>query len=165
MAHKFKNGMMGFDPNVVNTDRQWMRRVQQEEFNLIDPLNGPKEDLSKQYRTAQFQKKIFYPMHQRAGNHLLPSAATDANAAMYERRNNCPEETKSMVSRVSKSTSKAPRNRDNMSMVSVLTPRSSVQGGREGGNRFVDNGTSCGSVTYVTATTRNTAISTKAQLK
>ena len=63
MAHKFKNGMMGFDPNVVNTDRQWMRRVQQEELNLIDPLNGPKEDINNQYRTAQFQKKIFYPMH------------------------------------------------------------------------------------------------------
>ena len=70
-----------------------------------------------------------------------------------------------MVSRVSKSTSKAPRRRDNMSMVSVLTPRSSVRGGREGGNRFADNGTSIGSVTYVTATTRNTAVSTKAQLK
>ena len=53
MAHKFKNGMMG-DPNVVVTDRQWMRRVQQEELNLIDPLNGPKEDITNQYRTAQF---------------------------------------------------------------------------------------------------------------
>ena len=91
----------------------------------------------------------------------MPSAATDANAALYERRNNIPEETKSMVSRASKATSKAARNRDNMSLVSVLTPRSSVQGG----NRNVENGTSCGSVTYVTATTRNTAVSTKAQLK
>ena len=62
MANKFKNGVAG-DYNMVNTDRQWMRRVQQEELNMIDPLNGPKEDVTNQYRTAQFQKKIFYPMH------------------------------------------------------------------------------------------------------
>ena len=45
MANKFKNGIAG-DYNVVNTDRQWMRRVQQEELNMIDPLNGPKEDIT-----------------------------------------------------------------------------------------------------------------------
>ena len=89
----------------------------------------------------------------------MPSAATDANAAEYERRNNVPEETKTMVSRASKATSKAARNRDTMSQVSVLTPRSSVP---EGGNRAVDNATSYGEVTYVTATTRNTMLSTKA---
>ena len=148
VAHKFENGMMG-DPNVVVTDRQWMRRVQQEEFNLIDPMNGPKEDVANQYRTAQFQKKIFYPMHQRAGNHLMPSAATDANAALYERRNNVPEETKSTVSRASKAVRGT--DRDTVSQVSVLTPRTV----RQGGNRAAgDNATSYGEVTYVTATTR-----------
>ena len=89
----------------------------------------------------------------------MPSAATDANAALYERRNNIPEETKSMVSRASKATSKAARNRDGMSQVSVMTPRTSV---REGGAKAVDGATSYGEVTYVTATTHNTALSTKA---
>ena len=85
----------------------------------------------------------------------MPSAATDANAALYERRNNVPEETKSTVSRASRAAS----NRDNMSQVSVMTPTISVRGRL---NEAVDNGTSYGSVTYVTATTRNTALSTKA---
>ena len=84
----------------------------------------------------------------------MPSAATDANAALYERRNNVPEETKSMVSRASRA-----NGRDNMSQVSVLTPTSSVRGGRT--TRTVDNATSYGEVTYVTATTHNTTLSTK----
>ena len=89
----------------------------------------------------------------------MPSAATDANAALYERRNNIPEETKSMVSRASKATSRKVRgandNRDNMSQISVLTPKSTIR------TRTVDNAASNGSVTYVTATTHNTTLSTK----
>ena len=45
--------------SVIN-DRQWIRRVQQEEINMIDSFSGKKLDNINKTREMQ-QKNHFYP--------------------------------------------------------------------------------------------------------
>lgn len=46
--------------NVVMADRQWIRRVKQEEQNMIDSYAGPMRDRIEAVRTEQ-QQNHFYP--------------------------------------------------------------------------------------------------------
>ncbi len=46
--------------NNVQADRQWIRRVKQEEYNMIDSYSGPTKQKIDQARTAQ-TKNHFYP--------------------------------------------------------------------------------------------------------
>lgn len=46
--------------NAVVNDRQWIRRVKQEEINMIDSFTGPKLDQINQARATQ-NKNHFYP--------------------------------------------------------------------------------------------------------
>ena len=57
--------------NNVVSDRQWVRRVKQEEINMIDSFTGPKREKIEQARVQQ-QKNNFYPQHTRMSNMLLP---------------------------------------------------------------------------------------------
>ena len=50
--------------NGVMQDRQWIRRVKQEEINMIDSFTGPKRDQIDQARVTQ-QKNHFYHQHTR----------------------------------------------------------------------------------------------------
>ena len=52
--------------NNVQCDRQWIRRVKQEEINMIDSFSGNKLDAINQARTTQ-QQNHFYPQHTRMG--------------------------------------------------------------------------------------------------
>ena len=114
--------------NTVVTDRQWIRRVKQEEINMIDSFSGPKKETIAVARDAQ-TKNHFYPQHTRMANTLLPKAAAPSQmggaAASYQHQ----EDTKSRASRARDSDGL-----DSVSQVSVLTPKSraSVAGSRMG---------------------------------
>ena len=60
--------------NNVVSDRQWIRRVKQEEINMIDSFAGPKRDTIAAAKIDQ-QKNHFYPQHTKMSNMLLPAAA------------------------------------------------------------------------------------------
>ena len=87
-----RSGKGAMNQNSVVNDRQWIRRVKQEEINMIDSFTGPKLDQINQARATQ-QKNHFYPQH----NRMQP---TNAAAATYGTRGAAhQEETKSYASR------------------------------------------------------------------
>ena len=55
-----RSGKAAMNQNSVVNDRQWIRRVKQEEINMIDSFTGPKLDQINQARATQ-QKNHFYP--------------------------------------------------------------------------------------------------------
>ena len=138
-----RSGKGAANPNAVVNDRQWIRRVKQEEINMIDSFTGPKLDQINQARATQ-QKNHFYPQHTRMQQ---PAAAQ----AAYGTRGN-QEETKSFASRARDSDGL-----DSVSQVSVTTPKS--QTGAGGSSRHGD------SVSYVSHRTTTTTVSTKQKLE
>ena len=56
--------------NTVVADRQWIRRVKQEELNMIDSYAGPAREKIDAARVEQ-QKNHFYP----TSNKMLKNAA------------------------------------------------------------------------------------------
>ena len=45
-----RSGKTGMNANTVVADRQWIRRVKQEEINMIDSYAGPMRDQIQQAR-------------------------------------------------------------------------------------------------------------------
>ena len=84
-----RSGKGAMNQNSVVNDRQWIRRVKQEEINMIDSFTGPKLDQINQARATQ-QKNHFYPQHNRM--QATNAAAATRGAAQQE-------ETKSFASR------------------------------------------------------------------
>ena len=129
--------------NAVVDDRQWIRRVKQEETNMIDSFTGPKLDQINQARATQ-QKNHFYPQHTRMQNQAGAAAAQNAPQL---------EETKSYASRASRA--RDSDGLDSVSQVSVTTPKSQTGAGSRVGD----------SVSYVSARTTSTTVSTKQKLQ
>lgn len=59
---KSSGGSYPANVNSVVADRQWIRRVQQEEINMIDSFSGTKAATINKAREAQ-NKNRFYPQH------------------------------------------------------------------------------------------------------
>lgn len=129
--------------NSVVADRQWVRRVKQEEYNMIDSFGGRMQDKIDAARNAQ-NTNHFYPQHTRMNQ---PAGA--AAAAQPSMRH---EEVKSRHSRARDSDGL-----DSVSQISVLTPKSHMddRSSRRGGD----------SVSYVTTKTETTTVSTKQKLQ
>ena len=129
--------------NTVVADRQWVRRVKQEEYNMIDSFGGRMQDKIDAARSAQ-NTNHFYPQHTRMNQQAAGAAAAQHSRALQE-------ETKSRASRARDSDGL-----DSVSQVSVLTPKS----------RMEDRSSRAGdSVSYVTAKTETTTVSTKEKLQ
>lgn len=139
--------------NTVVSDRQWIRRVQQEEINMIDSFHGNRLANINKAREQQ-QKNHFYPQHTRMSN--TSKAAAQAYGA-GSTASNAREENKSFVSKAS---SKASRARDSdgldsVSQVSVTTPKSFGRSNSHIGD----------SVSYASLQTKTTTVSTKQKLQ
>ena len=138
-----KSGGTKGSSNTVMNDRQWIRRVKQEEINMIDSFSGPKANQIEQARATQ-QKNHFYPTHSRMTN--------NTGAAAAAMRSRAPEETKSYASSVARDSDGL----DSVSQVSVQTPKS----------RTVGNSSRHGdSVSYTSQLTTSTTVSTKKKMQ
>ena len=105
--------------NTVVADRQWIRRVRQEELNMIDSYAGPAQERIVAARVQQ-QKNHFYP----TSKQMLKNAAAHHQ----------PSRTKSAA--------RDSDGFDSVSQVSVLTPKS-----RQGGPSSHYGGSSVSYVT------------------
>ena len=128
--------------NNVVADRQWVRRVKQEEYNMIDSFGGRMQDKINAAREEQ-NKNHFYPQHTRMNQQPVGAAA----AAQRQ-----PEETKSRASRARDSDGL-----DSVSQVSVMTPKSRTD---DRSSRAAQS-----SVSYVSKNSKSTTVSTKQKLQ
>ena len=126
-------------PNVVVADRQWVRRVKQEEINMIDSFAGQNFEKINAARRDQ-TKNHFYPQHTR----MTPQPAATAAAAVPARP------APAAQSRASRA--RDPDGLDSASQGSVLTPKSRA-------GDLVSRASEC--VSYVSAKSGSTTLSTK----
>ena len=111
--------------NTVVADRQWIRRVKQEEINMIDSFSGSKLDAINRARESQ-NKNHFYPQHTRMNNSNTTAAAA-ASKPHGNAQSNREENKSEAPSRVSRA--RDSDGLDSVSQVSVTTPKS--RSGRE----------------------------------
>ena len=124
----------------VQCDKQWIRRCKLEEINLIDSFAGPKADRIKGTISSQ-NAQHFYP----SGARMMIKSDKEMqriNKKSYEDQSD---------------------DLDNVSRVSVLTPKTHVssQSRKSGASGTVRPGDS---VSYVSAGTNTTSASTKQKL-
>ena len=135
----------GASGNNVVADRQWVRRVKQEEYNMIDSFGGRMQDKINAAREEQ-NKNHFYPQHTRMNQQPVGAAAAQ-HTPMRQ-----PEETKSRASRARDSDGL-----DSVSQVSVMTPKSRTD---DRSSRAAQS-----SVSYVSKNSKSTTVSTKQKLQ
>ena len=67
-----RSGKGAANPNAVVNDRQWIRRVRQEEINMIDSFTGPKLDQKTKKITSPQNDQINQARATQQKNHFYP---------------------------------------------------------------------------------------------
>ena len=75
--------------NSVQADRMWIRRVKQEEYNMIDSYTGPMKNQIEKVRETQGQNR-FYPQSNKIG---APQTSAAAAFQMSRQQAQQPSET------------------------------------------------------------------------
>lgn len=89
--------MYSKDFNNVQTDKQWRRRCQQEELQLLDSFAGPKAHRIHQQITVQ-NKQHFYSNGARINMNSRPSAPASKSSMRSSNRHQYSEESKLALS-------------------------------------------------------------------